>query len=203
MWRSSTPPSVLRGWVGWIVRGWVGWIVAGAALVVGVGAWSLRPMPRQYSIVELSNFIGSRVRDTSAAGGQAISTAGDEDTPGVLAATGPESWPAGRYRWSLSLKAGGVAAGGAAANSAAANSAAAGDQANANVTLATVTIRSPRQAITGFPAQVVPGSVPADGRFHTLEVEFDNPIHQSLVFELDATGAGPLESQGFQVSPIP
>jgi hypothetical protein len=163
-----------------------GWapVLAAAALVVGLGAWSLRPMPRQYPIAELSNFIGTRVSEAGAVGGEAISTAGDEDTPGVLAATGPESWPAGRYRWRLSLKA-------------------AGDQVAASTALATVTIRSPRQAITGFPAQVVPGSVPADGRFHTLEVEFDNPIHQALVFELDASGAGPLESQGFEVSPIP
>jgi hypothetical protein len=157
--------------------------VAGLVLLAGLGAWSLRPVTRQYAVADLSNFIGSRVAESAVAGGQAISTAGDEDTPGALAVTGPGAWPAGRYRWQLSLKA--------------------GDPLSLDTALATVIIRSPRQAITGFPAQIAAGSVPADGRFHTLAVEFDNPIHQVLVFELDATGAGQLESQGFEVSPIP
>ncbi len=176
--------AAVSGWgSGWALPSGVGWIVAGAALVVGAGAWSMRPMPRQYPPVDLFNFIGARVPEAAAVSGEAISTAGDEDTPGVLAATGPESWPAGRYRWRLSLKS--------------------GSQTGPDAALATVTIRSPRQAITGFPAEIAAGSVPADGQFHTLEVEFNNPIHQALVFELDATGRGPLESQGFEVSPLP
>jgi hypothetical protein len=179
----TLPPALTNRFDGWALRSGVGQIVAGLALVLGVGVWSLRPVPRNYPIAGLSNFIGSRVPEAAAAGGQAISTAGDEDTPGVLAATGPESWPAGRYRWRLSLKA--------------------GDGATTTAPLATFTIRSPRRAIAGFPAQLVAGAVPADGRFHTLEVEFENPIHQALVFELDATGAGPFETQGFEVSPLP
>jgi len=170
-------PAALPRWAG----GWAP-ALAGVVLVAGVGAWSLRPMPRQFSVADLANFIGSRV-PASAAGGEIISTAGDEDTPGALAVTGPGSWPAGHYRWQLSLKA--------------------GDALSPNTALATVSVLSPRQAVTGFPAPITAASVPADGRFHTLEVEFDNPIHQTLVFELDATGAGRLESQGFEVSPVP
>ena len=101
----------------------------------------------------------------------------------ILSATGPGTWPAGHYRWTMSLKA--------------------ADSPSPNTPLATVIIRAARQAITGFPAPIAAGSVPADGRFHTLQVEFDNPIHQALVFELDATGAGRLETQGFEISPIP
>ena len=149
---------------------------------MGAGVWSLRPVARQYPLKDLSNLIGSRVTD-AAVGGQVISTAGDEQTPGVLAQTGPELWPAGHYRWTLKLKA--------------------GDALDPSTALATVTIRSPRQVVPGFPAQVAAGSVPADARFHTLAVEFDNPLHQALEFELDATGAGSLQSQGFEVSPAP
>ena len=170
-------PSELPRWA-------AGWRAAGAALVLaaGAGAWSLRPVARQYPIKDLANLIGTRV-PAAGAGGQVISTAGDEQTPGVLAQTGPELWPAGRYRWTLSLKA--------------------GDPLDPGTALATVTIRSPRQAVPGFPAPVAAGSVPADGRFHNLAVEFDNPVRQALEFELDATGAGSLQSQGFEVNPLP
>jgi hypothetical protein len=170
-------PPALPGWAG-------GWLAAGVALVLvaGAGLWSLRLVARHYPLNDLSNLIGSRVTD-EAAGGEVITTAGDEETPGVLAQTGPDLWPAGRYRWTLSLKA--------------------GDALDPGAALAAVTLLAPRQAVRGFPATVAAGSVPADGRFHTLAVEFDNPVRQALVFELDVTGAGSLQSQGFEVSPVP
>jgi hypothetical protein len=176
--RAAAAAPAFPRWLG----GW-GLSLAGVVLVLGVGAWSLRPIPRQYPIIEMDNFIGSRVPEAAAAGGEALSTAGDEDTPGVLAVTRPESWPAGLYRWRMSLKAGNTPGDGSP--------------------LATLTIRAPRQAIMGFPTDIGAGLVPADGRFHTVEVEFNNPVHQALAFELDASGASPLESQGFEVSPLP
>ena len=95
-----TAALALPAWLG----GWAP-ALACAALALGVGLWSLRPLPRQYPVADLSNFIGSRVPDPAAASGQAISTVGDEDTPGALAVTRPEFWPAGRYTWRVSLKA--------------------------------------------------------------------------------------------------
>jgi hypothetical protein len=166
----------------WTRRASLAALAAGALLVAGVGVWSLRPVGRQFAVNDLSNLIGSRVAD-AASGAPVITTAGDEETPGALAQSAPEFWPAGHYRWTLSLKA--------------------GDALDPGTALATVTIRAPRQAVPGFPAAVAAGSVPADGRFHALAVEFDNPVRQALVFELDATGAGALQSQGFEVSPTP
>jgi hypothetical protein len=171
--------AVVPGTPRWL-GGWAPALV-GALLVLAVGAWSLRPMPRRYAPVDLTNLIGSRVTEP-AAGGAAISTAGDEETPGVLAQTAPEAWPAGHYRWRVSLKVGAAAS---------------------HAALATFDIQAARQAVPGFPAPVAAAAVPADGQFHTLEIQFDNPIHQALLFELDATGASPLETQGFEVSPAP
>src|SRR5262249_50593301 len=117
-------PAALPSWT-------IGWPAAGVALalVAGAGLWSLRPVARAYPLKDLSNMIGSRVVD-AATSGEVISTAGDEETPGVLAQTGPEMWPAGRYRWTLRLKASGGP--------------------DRSTPLATVTIRSPRQAVPGF-----------------------------------------------------
>jgi len=176
--RAEAPQPTGPGWL----SGWPA-MVAGVVLVAGVGAWSLRPLARTYAVADLANYIGTRVADPAAAGGLALSTSGDESTPGALASSRPESWPAGRYRWTLSLKASGPSPAGSSP--------------------ASLTILAPRQAVPGFPAQLVAGAVPADGQFHTLQVEFDNPLRQALVFELDVSGATALETQGFEVRPVP
>jgi hypothetical protein len=173
--RPSTP--TVPGWLaGRGVR------LASAALVLGVGYWSLRPLARNYPAAELRHFVGQLAPDSNAAGGQVISAADDAETPGVLASTRPEFFPGGHYLWRLSLKAG---------------------QEPPEAILATAKVIWSRQPIASALVAVTASAVPADGRFHTIDVEFDNPVRQALVFELDTAGAGPLATQAFEVRPLP
>jgi hypothetical protein len=70
-------------------------------------------------------------------------------------------------------------------------------------TLATVRIRWTRAPITNETTPISSALVPADGQFHPLALEFDNPIRQALVLELNSLGTVELSTQAFEVRPLP
>src|SRR5258706_12813758 len=74
--------------------------LAALALVAGISLWSLRTLPRTFAVADLRHFVGAVTPSSS---GTALSA--PVEAGGVLAATPPEFFPSGRYRWCLMLKA--------------------------------------------------------------------------------------------------
>ncbi len=101
------------------------------------------------------------------------------DAAGVLASTRAQFYPPGRYVWQLRLKAGSALPG---------------------AVIAKARIYGARQPIAGDTTTIASDSVPADGQFHTISIEFDNSIRQALVFELDYTAAASLAADEFSVA---
>jgi hypothetical protein len=144
--------------------------------------WSLSPQSRNYQAVDLERNVGVRVEDPLAhhqAAMEARPEAGQE--AGILAATLPEIYAAGRYGLTVSLRA-----------------EAAADPAG---TAATVRVLA---ADAGTFAQRwdVPGAdVPADGQYHRLRFVFDNPRQQALTFILDYPATVGLRADTLRVEP--
>ena len=74
---------------------------------------------------------------------------------------------------------------------------------SANQSLADVRIRWTRAPIANALTPLSAALVPDDGQYHPLVLEFDNPIRQALVFELNSNGAADLATQGFELRPVP
>jgi hypothetical protein len=148
------------------------------ALAAVVGLWSLRPLPRTFAVADLRHYVGI---ETAAPGG-ATALSAPAEASGVLAATRPEFFPAGRYRWRLNLKAG---------------------ESSDSAALATARVRWTRGPIAIETTPITPAQVPADGQYHSVVLEFDNPIRQALVLELNSLGTVDLSTQAFEVLPLP
>jgi hypothetical protein len=151
--------------------------LAALAAVAVASVWSLRTLPRTFAVADLRHFVGSVTPSSSG-----IALSAPAEAGGVLAATHPEFFPAGRYRWRLMLKAGAAPSG---------------------ETLATVRIRWTRAPIANETTPIASALVPADGQYHALVLEFDNPIRQALVLELNSLGTVELSTQAFEVRPLP
>jgi hypothetical protein len=174
----SPAPRPAPRWLG----GWA--VLAGViALAVAAFAWSLRPLPRSYAVEDLRHFVGTLMQ-AGELDQQRVLIARPEvaDAPGVLASTRAQFYPPGHYVWRLRLQAG---------------------SAPAEAILATTRIYGARQAVSSETADIHTEAVPADGQFHTVELQFDNPIHQALVFELTYTAAATLATDGFGVTAAP
>ncbi|MBI3764783.1 MAG: hypothetical protein HY260_23325 [Chloroflexi bacterium] len=174
--RSPSPTNHAEpGWMGaWPMN------VGLTAIAVAVLIWSLQPLPRTYSVEELRHFVGRVSPDAGATAGEALIARPDAaDVAGVLASTRAQFYSPGRYVWRLRLKAG---------------------AASPEAILATTRIYAGRQPVSKETATVLAETVPADGRYHAIDVEFDNPSEQALVFELNYTAAGSLSTDQFTVT---
>jgi hypothetical protein len=155
-------------------------VTAGLALlVVGAFALSLQPLPRAYTARELRHFTGTLEADADATRDQALVARMElAAAPGVLASTRAQFYPPGRHIWRIRLKAG---------------------DAPPEAVLAATRILGARQAVAGGAADIRASAVPADGQYHLVEIEFDNPIQQALVFELTYPAAATLAVDNFTV----
>lgn len=177
---SPRPSFAARPEPGWLSRPAAS--VGLAAIVLMVGLWSLRPLPRTYSVPWLRHFTGTLAADSDAAGKQVL-TARPEiaDAAGVLASTRAQFYSPGRYVWQLPLKAG---------------------AAPPEAIIATARVYASRQPDMDRTTAIAAGSVPADGHFHTVSIEFDNPTEQALVFEVNYTAVASLSTDQFEVRAV-
>jgi hypothetical protein len=67
--------------------------------------------------------------------------------------------------------------------------------------LAVARIYGARRAVSVETLSIVAEVVPDDGQFHTLELQFENPLEQALVFDLTYTAAASLATDRFEVAP--
>jgi hypothetical protein len=162
--------------------GWLGSsaTIAGAALLaVGAAWWSLQPLPRIYGVGELRHFTGTVERDGESGEGQVlIARPALADSPGVLASTRAQFYPPGPHAWRLRLKAG---------------------SAPGDAVVARARLYGARQPASIDMVDIHAAEVPADGQFHVIELVFDNPLEQALVFELEYTALTDLATDRFQV----
>jgi hypothetical protein len=151
-----------------------------AVLAASAAAWSFQPLPRAYMVSDLRHFVGSLEPDGAAASGQALVGRPERaDAPGVIASTRAQFYAPGSYVWRLRLKAG---------------------AAPAESIVATARIYGARRPVSWESVEIRAAAVPDDGQYHTLELIFDNPLEQALVFELNYLGAARLATDRFQVA---
>ncbi|MGH2524979.1 MAG: hypothetical protein ACRDH2_20920, partial [Anaerolineales bacterium] len=146
--------------------------------------WSLRPQPRVYAAVEVGRTVGLVVGDPLAYRGKAMEArpeAGHE--AGMLAATLPEIYSPGRYRLTLSVRAQSAA--------------------DPSLSLANVRVLAAGSAPAANRWEVHGADLLADGQYHRLTFEFDNPQRQALIFVLNYPATVGLRADMLIVEPMP
>jgi hypothetical protein len=168
-------PAPAPSWAG------SGAVLAAVGVLVAAAAWwSLQPLARSYSVPELRHFVGIVVQDPQAAGEQVlIGSPAVADAPGVLASTRAQFYSPGRWVWHLRLKSG---------------------KSPTDSVIAVARIYGARQPASVESVDIHAHDVPADGQFHVLDLEFDNPLEQALVFELEYTAYAQLATDRFSVT---
>jgi hypothetical protein len=157
--------------------------IAPALIAFASLAWSLGPHPRTYHVVDLERNVGIRVDDSLAYHGAAMQAqpeAGQE--AGMLAATLPEIYAAGRYRLTVSLR----------ADTSVASSL---NVASVRVLAADAKKFAQRWDVRG-------AELPADEHYHHLTFEFENPRQQALTFILDYPASVGLRADVIVVTPL-
>jgi hypothetical protein len=135
-------------------------------VIISLG-WSFMPQPRTHAAFDLKRTVGTVVNDSQAYQGKAIQAdpeAGEE--AGILAATLPEIYAPGHYRLTVSLLA-------LPRTSAP----------DPHPSLANVRLLTPDAPLQQW--EVSAADLPADGLYHQLTFDFDNPRQQALAFILD------------------
>ena len=145
--------------------------------------WSLTSQSRIYHTPDLERNVGVRVDDSLAYHGAAMQAqpeAGQE--AGMLAATLPEIYAAGRYRLTVSLRA--DTSGASSLN-----------VASVRVLAADAEKFAQRWDVRG-------AELPADGHYHRLAFEFENPRQQALTFILDYPASVGLRADVIVITPL-
>ena len=154
-----------------------------ALMALASFAWSLQPQSRTYATVDLKRTVGVEVGDRAAYQGQAMRAdpeAGQE--AGILAASLPEIYAAGRYRLTVSLHMDSAS--------------------DPGLNLAVVRVYASDAQSLSQRWEIAAADTAADGQYHRLSFDFENPRQQALTFALDYSAAAALQADAMTVEPI-
>jgi len=152
-------------------------------VIISLG-WSFMPQSRTHAAFDLKRTVGTVVNDSQAYQGKAIEAdpeAGQE--AGMLAATLPEIYAPGPYRLTVSLLA--------------ITRTSTPDPNH----LADVRLLTPDATIELW--EVSAADLPADGRYHRVAFDFENPRPQALTFILDYPATAGFRADLLKIEPQP